>query len=137
MPRLIAARRPPDAAAWGSYPTLAANVTSEAAGGYNVMVAPFADFAFRGIVFLGGPKTVAADAGAGYAERIPALAASWRATFGGTPAFFYVLPAPDLAAKVAPPNGIAPPTTAIPLESWDEAVAIGRVLETISAAAGR
>jgi sialate O-acetylesterase len=137
VPRLIAAKRPPDAAAWGSFPTLDAGLTSEAAGGYNVMVAPFADFAFKGMVFLGGPKTVAADAGAGYAEQLPALAASWRATFGGTPAFFYAVPVAGLAAKATPPTGIAPPATAIPVESWDDAVAIGRVLETITAAGNR
>jgi hypothetical protein len=65
------------------------------------------------------------------------LAASWRATFGGAPAFYSVVPAAGLAAKLTPPTGIAPPAAAVPIESWNEDVAIGRLLETISTAGSR
>lgn len=137
VPGLIAAKRPPDAAGWGSYPSLREGVASEAAGASNVMVAPFADHAFRGVVFLGGPKIVAGDDGARYAELLPALAASWRATFGGMPAFSFVAPAAGLAPEFAPPAGIVPPAIGVPIESWDEATAVGRLLETITAAGYR
>ncbi len=137
VPSLIAAKRPPDAAAWGSYPSLQAGATSEATGAFNVMVAPFANFSFKGVVFLAGPKTVAGDDGAHYGERLPALAASWRATFGGTPAFYYVIPTAGLAAKLVPPSGIAPPAITVPIDSWDEAAAVNRVLEKVTAAGYR
>lgn len=137
VPGLIAAKRPPDAAAWGSYPSLREGVASEAAGAFNVMVAPFADYAFKGVVFLGGPKIVAVDDGARYAELLPAFAASWRATFGGTPAFYFVAPAAGLAPEFTPPAGIVPPAIGVPIESWDEATAVGRLLETLTAAGYR
>jgi len=126
VPGLIASKRP-HPTGWGEYPSLGGEVTSTAAQAYNVMTAPFADFRFKGVVFLTGPKVVAGDEGASFAEQLPALAASWRATFGGDPAFYFTLPAKSLAPKIAPPQGIAPPGTAIEVTDWNESAALEKI----------
>jgi len=126
VPELIAAKRP-HPTGWGGYPTFGGEVTSTAAQAYNVMTTPFADFRFKGVVFLTAPKMVAADEGASFAAQLPALAASWRATFGGDPAFYYTLPAKSLAPKIAAPQGIAPPGGAIEVTEWNEAAALEKI----------
>jgi sialate O-acetylesterase len=126
VPGLIAAKRP-HPTGWGGYPTFGGELTSTAAQAYNVMATPFADFRFKGVVFLTAPKMVAADEGASFAEQLPALAASWRATFGGDPAFYYTLPAKTLAPKITAPKGIAPPGGAIEVTEWNEAAALEKV----------
>jgi len=134
VPQLIASGRPTGGAAWGSFPRLTSQVTSKASAGYNVMVAPFADFGFKGILFLAGPGSVASDEGSLYGEQLAALAASWRRTFGGRPAFGYLVPSRSLAAKITAPKGIAPPAIAVTVDSWDEAAAIEKLLDKIDAA---
>jgi sialate O-acetylesterase len=128
VPKLIATKRHPHPSGWGEYPSLGGEVTATAAQAYNVMTSPFADFRFKGIVFLTGPKMVAGDEGASFAEQLPALAASWRATFGGDPAFYYTLPAKSLAPRISAPQGIAPPSTAIEVTDWNESTALEKIL---------
>lgn len=55
VPRMIATGQVPDGAAWGSYPTLASSVTSNAAKTDNVLVHPFSLCSFSGIIFLTSP----------------------------------------------------------------------------------
>jgi len=119
IPKLMANKFPPDRAQWGSYPSLSATVSSEATQSYNVMVYPFSDSCFKGIIFLAGPAMVEQDRGAHYGEQLAALAASWKDTFAGddTP-FFYTLPGNDLAAKATQPKQIEGAATAVPIDHW-------------------
>ncbi|NIP93346.1 MAG: hypothetical protein GWO24_07780, partial [Akkermansiaceae bacterium] len=73
--------RVPDAVPWGSYPTLAASVTSKASQVYNVMVHSFTPAAFKGLIFLCSDQMVEADGGANFGPELSALANSWKEKF--------------------------------------------------------
>jgi hypothetical protein len=116
IPEMIATKRVPDGVPWGSYPTMGATVTSDAAESYNIMVHPFSKSVFKGVVFVAGEPMVAADLGALFGEQFAALAASWKETFGGEPQFFYTAPDKALAPKLSAPKDVK--ATAIETKAW-------------------
>ena len=128
IPRMTATRAVPDGAAWGSYPTLASSVTSEAAQTYNVLVHSFTPGSFKGIIFLASPEMFTRDQGANYAEQLSALANCWKDRFGGQdPNFIYTIPNKALAPKITTPEKIKGKSTAVEITEWSE---ITQVIET-------
>ncbi|MFT5107253.1 MAG: sialate O-acetylesterase [Pseudoalteromonas tetraodonis] len=121
VPAMIATKAVPDDVPWGSYPTLAASVTSEASQVYNVMVQSFTPGAFKGVIFLASETMVEADQGAQFGEQLSALANSWKGKFSGEdPHFLYTLPSKILAPKITQPASITGKTTAIKIDDWSE-----------------
>jgi hypothetical protein len=121
IPQIIATRSVPDGVAWGSYPTLASSVTSNAAETYNVLVHPFSLCKFKGIIFLASHEMVTKDQGATFGEQLSVLANCWKDRFGGeAPHFYYTLPSQALASKITRPNSIKGQSTAIEITDWSE-----------------
>ncbi len=119
IPELIRTKAMPDDKPWGSYPGLAADVTTKASEVYNVMVESFAPGSFKGIVFLTGPGAVETDQGQHFAEQMTVLANSWKKRFAcEDPVFFYLLPSQTLAPKLTPPASILGKSHAIELTQW-------------------
>lgn len=81
VPELIATKAVPDKAAWGSYPTLAARVTSEASQVYHVMTHSFNPTTVKGALFITS-KNMEKEAGAKFGDEINALFQSWFKAFG-------------------------------------------------------
>lgn len=81
VPKLIETKAVPDEAAWGSYPSLAANVTSKASEVYNVMTHSFAPTTMKGAVFI-TTETMEKEAGDKFGEQMVALYQSWQKPFG-------------------------------------------------------
>jgi hypothetical protein len=81
VPKLIETKAVPDEAAWGSYPSLAANVTSKASEVYNVMTHCFAPTTMKGAVFI-TTETMEKEAGEKFGEQMVALFQSWKKPFG-------------------------------------------------------
>jgi sialate O-acetylesterase len=119
IPEMIAAKRPTDGAAWGRYPTLAADVTSEAAHSYNVMVHSFTPAEFRGILFLAGEAMMKDHRGADFGPELAALANGWKRVFGGDDVpFVYTLPTKSLVPRVSRPDGMDGRQRAIEISDW-------------------
>jgi hypothetical protein len=119
IPQLMATKRVPDAVPWGSYPTLAASVTSNASQVYNVMVHPFSGSSFKGVMFLCSEQMFAKDQGAHFGGEMSALANSWKTRFGGTdPHFFYTVPSKALAPKITAPSDIKGKHAAYEMSQW-------------------
>jgi hypothetical protein len=130
IPQMITDRSVPDNVAWGSYPTLAASVTSKASEVYNVMVHSFTPTELKGILFMASPAMVEEDQGARFGEQMSALANSWKGRFEGKiPHFLYTLPNKALAPKIAKPKGIEGKSSPIPISDWDN---LDGVLDAIS-----
>jgi len=120
--QMIATKRVPDGAAWGSYPTLAASVTTEASETYNVLVHSFTPASFKGIVFLCSEEMFAKDQGANYGSELSALANCWKARFAcEDPYFFYTIPSKALAPKITGPKGIQGKSMACEIGRWPAA----------------
>ena len=129
VPQMISNKSVPDGAAWGSYPTLASSVTSNAAETYNVLVHPFNLCNFKGILFLSSPEMFEKDQGANYGEQISVLANSWKERFGGKdPQFVYAIPDKALASKITVPKEIKGKSAAIEIRDWSE---IATVIEEV------
>lgn len=129
IPQLMATKRVPDAAPWGSYPTLAASVTSKASETYNVMVHSFTPAAFKGVIFLCSESMFKEDGGASYGQELAALANGWKRKFGGeAPHFYYTIPNRMLAPRITWPKMITDKSTAIEIGDWSE---MKRVMEAI------
>jgi hypothetical protein len=119
VPRLMATKRALDGAAWGSYPSLSASVTTEASHAYNVMVHCFGPGSFKGIIFLCGANMCEKDQGANYGAELSVLANCWKDKFGGEdPHFFYTIPSKELAPKITQPQGIKGKSTACEINQW-------------------
>ena len=119
VPRLMATKRAMDGAAWGSYPSLSASVTTEASQAYNVMVHCFGPGSFKGIVFLCGAKMCEKDQGANYGEQLSVLANCWKDWFAcPDPYFFYTIPGKALAPKITDPKQIKGKSTAFEIDGW-------------------
>ena len=132
VPAMMASKAVPDAVPWGTYPTLAASVTSDASEVYNVMTHSFTPASLKGVLFLSSEAMVAEDQGAKFGEQISALAESWRGKFGGDPQFFYTVPDKGLAPKVAAPEGNQEGRTAIEIGDWSQ---LAGVIERVVAEA--
>ncbi len=121
IPQMISSRSVPDDLAWGTYPTLASGVTSQASEVYNIMVHSFTPTQLKGIIFLSGPAVFSNDAGALYGEQMTTLANSWKLRFGGLdPHFLYALPDKSLVPKITSPKGIKGQSTAFATRQWDD-----------------
>lgn len=132
VPQMIATKKVPDGVPWGSYPTLASNVTSKAAETYNVLVHPFSMCKCKGILFLTSPQMVTEDQGRNFGEQMSALANCWKSHFGNTDThFFYTMPSRTLTEKITPPEAIQGKSTAIEIGNWSE------ILNGIEAAVGK
>jgi hypothetical protein len=126
---MTATRAVPDGVAWGSYPTLASSVTSDAAQTYNVLVHSFTPCSLKGIVFLAGSEMFTGDEAASYGEQLSALANCWKKRFGGAdPSFVYTIPNKALAPRVAGPGKIRGKSTAVEIGDWSE---IDGVMEAV------
>ncbi|MCE9519066.1 MAG: hypothetical protein K8R87_05895 [Verrucomicrobia bacterium] len=139
IPAMIATKKVPDGAAWGTFPTLAdAYKKSEASQSYNIMVHSFTPASFKGIIFLGSQKMVEADQGASYGAELTVLANNWKDKFGGAdPLFFYTLPSKTLAPKISPPAGIKGRSTALEIDHWLTSEQISRLIDSVVAQAGQ
>jgi sialate O-acetylesterase len=119
VPQMMATKRLMNGAAWGSYPSLSASVTTNAAEAYNVLVHSFGPGSFKGIVFLCGPSMCGKDRGANYGEQLSVLANCWKDWFAcPDPYFFYTIPSKTLAAKITQPQGIKGKSTAFEIDGW-------------------
>jgi len=119
VPELIATKRTMNGAAWGSYPSFASSITTDASEAFNVMVDCFGPGNFKGIVFLPDAAMCEKDQGANYGEQLSALANCWKGWFAcPDPYFFYAIPGKSLAAKVTSPAGIKGKSTAYEIDQW-------------------
>jgi hypothetical protein len=122
IPKLIAEKRMPDGIAWGTYPTLAGEITTTAAQSCNVLTCPFWPGSYKGVVFLAGEAMFTKDQGAHYGEQLTVLVNSWKEKFAcQDPRFFYTLPSKTLAPKITPPAGIKGKSTAMEIDQWPSA----------------
>jgi sialate O-acetylesterase len=122
VPQMMATKRLMNGAAWGSYPTLAGSITTNAAEAYNVLVHSFGPGSFKGIVFLCGPSMCEKDQGANYGEQLSVLANCWKDWFAcPDPYFFYTIPSKTLAAKITRPEQIKGKSTAFEIGQWPTA----------------
>lgn len=127
IPQMTVTRAVPDGAAWGSYPTLASSVTSDAAETYNALVHSFTPGSFKGIIFLASPEMFMKDQGASYGQQLSALASCWKDRFGGEdPNFIYTIPNKALAPTITAPKAIKGKSTAVEITDWSE---ITKVIE--------
>jgi sialate O-acetylesterase len=119
VPKMIAEKRVPDGIAWGTYPTFASTITTEASQSYNVMVCPFWPASFRGIIFLSGEAMFKKDLGANFGEQFTVLANSWKTKFAcPDPVFFYTIPNSVLAPKITKPQAIQGRSVAVEISRW-------------------
>ncbi len=119
VPEIIRTKTVPDGVPWGSYPTFGSDVTTKAGENYNVMVESLTPGSFKGLIFLAGPGTVAADKGTFFGEQMAALAACWKKRFAcEDPVFFYTMPTRTLAPKLTPPQEIQGRSQAIEIPKW-------------------
>jgi hypothetical protein len=119
VPAIIRTKDVPDDQPWGRYPTFGSDVKTTASENYNVMVESFTPGSFKGIVFLAGPGTVAADAGKHFGEQMAALANGWKKHFGcEDPFFFSTLPSRELAAEITAPSSIQGKSKAVARTAW-------------------
>ena len=80
IPQLMETGKVPDEVPWGSYPALAANVSSTASQVYNVMTESFTPASLRGFVFV-STDFMEKDAGADFTTQLNALTRSWQSRF--------------------------------------------------------
>jgi len=120
VPQLMATKKLPDgASAWGTYPSFAGSITSDACQTYNVLVHSFTPASFKGVIFLSSPKMVEEDQGARFGPELSVLANCWKERFGGEdPHFFYTIPSKALAPKIARPQGIKGRSTPYEIGRW-------------------
>jgi sialate O-acetylesterase len=122
VPELIRTKNVPDGKPWGEYPTFGSTVTTKASENWNVLVESLAPGAFKGVVFLAGPGSVAGDEGEHFGEQMTALANGWTRRFGcADPLFVYTLPGKGIAPKITPPAAISGQSKAIPIAAWPKA----------------
>lgn len=131
IPQLIATKKVPDSVPWGTYPSLASSVTTDASQAYNVLTHSFGPASFRGILFLCSENMFEGAKAANYGAELSALANGWKKHFGGkdTP-FFYTIPAPSLSPQVAAPKSIKGQSKAIELSAWADKAAIEKLVDT-------
>ncbi len=125
VPAIMKTKSVPDAAAWGSFPTLNASVKTTASYTNNVLVESFTPAALKGIIFISSPDMVAEDEGALFAEQMTALANSMKKKFGGEDVpFIYTMPAKSLAPKVTAPSSIEGKSKALEINDWHDGSAV-------------
>lgn len=122
IPEMIATKRVPDGAAWGKYPTFASTVETDATQVYNCMIASFRRTQLKGIVFMTEKSMVEKSEGSDFAGEMTALANGWKQIFASEkdPMFIHTIPAKDLAAKIAKPDGIKGGSAAFEIDAWPQ-----------------
>ena len=130
--QMIATKRVPDGVPWGSYPTLAGSVETDASQSYNIMVYPFTPCSLKGIVFLCGANQFEGGRAANYGPELSALANSWKEGFGDDPRFIYTIPSQSLAPKVTRPENIQGKNTAVEINSFKEDAEIKKVIDAVA-----
>ena len=98
IPELIKTGRVPDERPWGTYPQLAAKVTSTASEVYHVMTESFTPAALRGLAFITS-ESMEKEAGDHLAEQRNALTRSWQTRFGPQTPAPVVVSAPELTSE--------------------------------------
>jgi hypothetical protein len=125
VPEMISTKRVPDAAPWGSYPTLSASITTTASQTHNVLVESFTPASLKGILFLTGSDMVVADQGALFGEQMSALANGMKKRFGATDTpFYFTMPATSLAPKVSKPSAIKGGHESLEITDWSGGPAV-------------
>jgi len=137
IPQLIATKKVPDSVPWGSYPTLAGAVTTDASQAYNVMLHSFGPASFKGIIFLCSENMFEGEKAANYGDELSALANGLKNHFGGkdTP-FFYSIPSKALSPKAAAPKSIKGKSTAVEISAWADNDAIQNLIDTAAKESG-
>ncbi len=122
IPEMIATRAVPDEVGWGSFPTFAGSVETDATEIFNGLVASFRRTQLKGIVFLTESSMVTKSEGGDFAAELSALANGWKRIFKGDkdPHFFYTLPSQQLAPKINRPVAIEGAATAFEINAWPE-----------------
>jgi sialate O-acetylesterase len=121
VPEMIATKSVPDEVPWGSYPSLASSIETNASETYNTLVHSFTPASLKGIIFLSSPTMVEKDQGTNFGEQVSALANCLKGKFGdGDVPFVYSIPSGDLAAKVTKPASIKGKNQAVEVGSWED-----------------
>ena len=119
IPQMTATRSVPDGVAWGSYPTLASSVTSDAAQTHDVLVHSFTPSRFKGIIFLASPEMFTNDQGADHGQQMSALVSCRKDRFGGKdPHFFCTMPSQEIAPKASAAKQIKGESTPVTVRQW-------------------
>jgi sialate O-acetylesterase len=129
IPQMIATRASPDGAKWGSYPKLAAEVTSKAGEAHNVLACSFIPGAYKGILFCTTPAMAAEGQVGNFGAQLSTLANSLIPDFGGKAKFYYTMPCKELAPGITSPKEIKGDHQAIEIKDWKD---FSPVLEAIS-----
>ncbi len=121
VPEMIATKSVPDEVPWGSYPSLAGKVETNASQTYYTLVHSFTPASLSGVIFLSGPTMVEQDQGANFGEQLSALANCFKTHFGGEEfPFVYSVPGKDLAPKITKPAAIEGSSKAVEVGAWDD-----------------
>ncbi len=123
IPEMIETKSVPDEAAWGSYPQLAGDVTTDATQSYNCLIASFKRTQFKGILFNTEESMMKDNAGKDFGSELSAMANGWKRLFEAEkdPHFIYTLPAKDLTKSVSKPKDIEGDSTAHEVTEWGQA----------------
>ena len=132
IPEMMATKKVPDGAAWGSYPSLASSVTTKAAQAYNVMVHSFGPASFKGIIFLCSENMFEDDKAGNYGSELSALANGWKDHFGGEDTnFFYTIPSKSLSPKATAPASIKGKSTGVEINQWTDGEIIDAIISEV------
>jgi hypothetical protein len=119
VPAMIAGKRVPDGVPWGTYPTFAGSVATDASQAFNVLVHSFWPGSFKGILFVSGEALFKKDQGANFGEQFTVLANSWKRKFAcPDPTFIYTIPSSTLAPKITKPQAIQGRSVAVEINGW-------------------
>ena len=130
IPQMIATRAVPNGEKWGTFPQLAADVTSKASMTHNALTCSFTPGAFKGILFLSGPAMIMDDQGKNFGSELTALANGWISDFGGKARFLYTLPPKELAPAITAPGGISGNGQAIGITGWNDFDSIFKAIDS-------
>ena len=121
IPQMVQTKAVPDREAWGSYPAVAADVTTTASQTYNVLTHSFTSTSLSGILFLSHEGMVGEGKDAHFGEQLAALANSWKKRFGDPNVnFHYTLPCTSIVPDLSKPGGIQGKSTPITLHDWSD-----------------
>lgn len=122
IPEMIATKSVPDGAPWGSYPSFAGKVDTDATQVFNCLLASFRRTQLKGIVFMTEASMVEEAEGAHFAKEMSALANGWKRHFKAEkdPLFVYTLPSKALAPMISKPADIKGASSALTVSAWPE-----------------
>jgi len=130
IPQLIATKKVPDGVPWGSYPSLASEVTTNASQAYNAMTHSFGPGSFKGVLFLSSENMFDGEKAANFGPELSALANGWKNHFGGEDIpFFYTIPAKSLTPNVIAPESIKGTSVGLEFLEWTGHLAIDNLID--------